>query len=154
MATAVERIPEAAAGEHPLDRRLLAVALLLSAGSGLAALIYEIVWFQLLELEIGSTALSLAALFATFMGGMCLGSLIVPRLVSGRHNPLRVYAAIELSVGALAILVLWLMPSAGRFAAVIFLLPPTILMGTRKKAGSAPKTLTPPGSSGSAAVAR
>jgi spermidine synthase len=129
LATAVERIPEAAAGEHPLDRRLLAVALLLSAGSGLAALIYEIVWFQLLELQIGSTALSLAALFATFMGGMCLGSLILPRLVSGRHNPLRIYAAIELGVGALAILALWLMPAAGRLAAVILLLPPTILMG-------------------------
>ena len=54
--------------------------LLLSFGSGVAALIYEIVWFQLLELVIGSTAVSLGILLATFMGGMCLGSLILPRL--------------------------------------------------------------------------
>ncbi len=33
--------------------------LLLSFGSGVAALIYEVVWFQLLELVIGSTAVSL-----------------------------------------------------------------------------------------------
>ena len=33
-------------------------------GSGLAALIYEIVWFQLLEFIIGSTAASLAVLLA------------------------------------------------------------------------------------------
>ena len=51
------------------------LVLLLSFGSGVAALIYEVVWFQLLELVIGSTAVSLGMLLATFMGGMCLGSL-------------------------------------------------------------------------------
>ena len=56
----------------------LALLLLLSAGSGVAALIYEIVWFQLLELVIGSTAVSLGVLLATFMGGTCLGSLMLP----------------------------------------------------------------------------
>jgi spermidine synthase len=60
----------------------MAPLLLLCFGSGAAALIYEVVWFQLLELVIGSTAVSLGVLLATFMGGMCLGSLILPRLVS------------------------------------------------------------------------
>ena len=66
--------------------------LLLFFGSGCAALIYEIVWFQLLEFVIGSTAISLAVLLGTFMGGMCLGSLALPRLVSPRHHPLRICA--------------------------------------------------------------
>ena len=48
--------------------------LLLFVGSGCAALIYEIVWFQLLQLVIGSSAVSLGVLLGTFMGGMCLGS--------------------------------------------------------------------------------
>src|SRR5580658_1343294 len=87
--------------------------LLLSFGSGVAALIYEVVWFQLLELVIGSTAVSLGMLLATFMGGMCLGSLILPRLVSAQRHPLRVYALIELGIGALGILVMHLVPSAG-----------------------------------------
>lgn len=90
-------------------------ALLLSAGSGAAALIYELVWFQLLELVIGSTAVSLAVLLATFMGGMCLGSLMLPRFVSARYHPLRVYAAIELGIGVLGIVVLLLMPSPAGF---------------------------------------
>ena len=66
--------------------------LLLFIGSGCAALIYEIVWFQLLQLVIGSSAVSLGVLLGTFMGGMCLGSLLLPRLMSARHHPLRVYA--------------------------------------------------------------
>ncbi len=84
--------------------------LLLSFGSGVAALIYEVVWFQLLELVIGSTTVSLGMLLATFMGGMCLGSLMLPRLVSAQRHPLRVYALIELGIGVLGILVLYLVP--------------------------------------------
>src|SRR5512134_1845654 len=107
-------IPDAAAVEFPL-------MLLLSAGSGVAALIYEIVWFQLLELVIGSTAVSLGILLATFMGGMCLGSLILRRL--------RLYA-IELGIAICGILVLFLMPFVGSaYWAVACLLPPTLLMG-------------------------
>ena len=61
-------------------RRHLPLLLLLFAGSGCSALIYEIVWYQLLQLVIGSTAVSLGVLLATFMGGLCLGSLLLPRL--------------------------------------------------------------------------
>src|ERR1041384_1118652 len=51
--------------------------LLLFLGSGCAALIYEVVWFQLLELVIGATAISIGLLLATFMGGLCAGSLLL-----------------------------------------------------------------------------
>ena len=60
-------------------RRYLPALLLLFVGSGCAALIYEVVWFQLLQLVIGSSAVSLGVLLGTFMGGMCLGSLLLPR---------------------------------------------------------------------------
>jgi len=108
---------------------------LLAAGSGVAALIYEIVWFQLLELVLGSTAISLAVILATFMGGTCLGSLLLPRFVSARRNPLRVYAAIELGIGVLGMVVLLLIPLVGGVSnargivAAACLLPPTLLMG-------------------------
>ena len=106
-------------GQHPLTSNY--VKLLLAFGSGVAALIYEIVWFQLLELVIGSTAVSLGILLATFMGGMCLGSLILPRL--------RLYA-IELGIAICGILVLFLMPFVGSaYSAAACLLPPTLLMG-------------------------
>ena len=61
---------------------LLPLILALFVGSGGAALIYEIVWFQLLQLVIGSSAVSLGVLLGTFMGGMCLGSLLLPRWLS------------------------------------------------------------------------
>ncbi len=109
-------------------------------------MIYEVVWLQLLQLVIGSTAASLGVLLGTFMGGMCLGSLILPRLVSGRRHPLRVYALLELGIGALGLAVLFAMPSIEGFyerhsvpgfqgillraaLAGVCLLPPTLLMG-------------------------
>ena len=93
-----------------LKSRFLPVLLVLFIGSGCAALIYEIVWFQLLQLVIGSSAVSLGVLLGTFMGGMCLGSLLLPRLVSPRWHPLRVYALLELGIGVIGCLVLFGMP--------------------------------------------
>src|SRR6185369_12179581 len=61
--------------DSPASPRFLPLVLLLFFGSGCAALIYEIVWFQLLQLVVGSSAVSLGVLLGTFMGGMCLGSL-------------------------------------------------------------------------------
>src|ERR1700681_4536470 len=85
----------------------LPVLLLLFVGSGAAALIYEIVWFQMLELYVGSSAVSVGVLLGTFMGGMCLGSLLLPRVISRRQHPLRVYAMLELGIGTIGLLILF-----------------------------------------------
>src|SRR5262249_3791450 len=85
----------------------------LFVGSGCAALIYEIVWFQLLQLVVGSSAISLGLLLGPFMGGRCLGSVFLPRLISARHHPLRVYAALEIAIGGIALVILWGMPLVG-----------------------------------------
>ena len=128
------------------SRRLLPALLLLFVGSGCAALIYEVVWFQLLELVIGSSAVSMGVLLGTFMGGMCLGSFLLPRVVSPEAHPLRVYAWLEIGIGAMGLLILFGMPIVGGaytawagsgvtgillrgVAAGICLLPPTLLMG-------------------------
>jgi spermidine synthase len=111
----------------------MAWLILLFVGSGCSALIYEIVWFQLLELVIGASAVSMAVLLATFMGGMCLGSLYAPR-ISHSHHPLRIYAFLEIGIAISGILLLYAAPFAGglMFRAVICglcLMPPTFLMG-------------------------
>jgi spermidine synthase len=125
--------------------RYMPLLILLFAGSGCSALIYEIVWFQLLQLAIGSTAVSLGVLLATYMGGLCLGSLALPRLRLKQH-PLKVYAALEAGIAVLGLLVLVAIPLVNRiyvagaayglpgmllrgFFCVICLLPPTVLMG-------------------------
>ena len=126
--------------------RALSLLLLLLAGSGCAALIYEIVWLQLLQLVIGSSAVSLGLLLAAYMGGLCLGSALLPRFVSVEHHPLRVYALLELGIGALGLLALFGVPLISRIyvagagqgtaglvlrglVAGVCLLPPTLLMG-------------------------
>ena len=67
--------------------RFLPLLLVLFVGSGCAALIYQIVWFQVLQLVIGSSAVSLAVLLGTFMGGMCAGSLLLSTYVSRTRHP-------------------------------------------------------------------
>src|SRR5438045_3562209 len=144
-------------------RRVLPALLLLFVGSGCAALIYEIVWFQLLQLVIGSSAVSMGVLLGTFMGGMCLGSFLLPRYVRRGLHPLRVYAYLELGIGALGLLILFGMPflntiyaavspGSGVFgialrgmAAAICLLPPTLLMGATLPAISRWVESTPEG---------
>ena len=102
------------ASHSAVPRKFYPLVLCFFVGSGLAALIYEIVWFQLLEFIIGSTATSLAVLLGTFMGGMCLGSLAFARIIAASFHPLRVYAALELGIGLIAILILVFSSPGGR----------------------------------------
>ena len=90
--------------------RALPLLLIMFVGSGCSALIYEVVWFQLLELVIGVSTVSLGILLGTFMGGMCLGSLLFPQLIGPGQHPLRVYAALELGIGAIGIALLFALP--------------------------------------------
>jgi spermidine synthase len=126
--------------------RWLPALLVLFVGSGCAALIYEVVWFQLLQLSIGSSAVSLGVLLGVYMGGMSLGSWLLPRYLSPTSHPLRVYAMLELGIGLFGVIVLYAVPLLGSWytaiagsgplnlvlrAAVagVCLIPPTLLMG-------------------------
>src|SRR5437879_4295883 len=119
---------------------------MLLAASGCASLIYEVVWLQLLQLVIGSSAVSLGLLLAAYMGGLSLGSAALPRLVSAHRHPLRVYAYLELGIGALGIVILFGLPLIAHIylvsatsgmaglvmrgvVAAAGLLPPALLMG-------------------------
>src|SRR4026208_1092094 len=86
------------------------VLLLLFVGSGCGALIYGIVWFPKLELFVGSSSVSIGVLLGTFMGGMCLGSFLLPRIISPRQHPLRVYALLEIAIGVIGLLLLLVLP--------------------------------------------
>src|SRR6187549_3434739 len=94
--------------------RYLPAMLFLFIGSGCAALVYEIVWFQVLQLVVGVSAVSLAVLLGTFMGGMFAGSLLLSRYVSTAPHPLRVYATLEAMIGVCGLLLIFLMPLVGR----------------------------------------
>ncbi len=129
-----------------LPGRFLPGLLLLFVGSGCAALIYEVVWFQMLQFVVGASGISLGVLLGTFMGGMFLGSLALPRLVSIDRHPLLVYAVLETLIGMIGLALLWVIPWVGTgYAGFVppglpsivartlltglVLLPPTVLMG-------------------------
>jgi spermidine synthase len=122
---------------------------LLLAASGCAALIYEVVWLQLLQLVIGSSAVSLGLLLAAYMGGLCLGSVAFPRVVSPHHHPLRVYACLELGIAVCAVLFLFAVPVFPQIwhgtVAAACLIPPTMLMGASFPAISRWLKTTPQG---------
>ena len=90
------------------------ILLLLFAASGAAALIYEVVWFHMLRLIVGGSSTSLGFLLGAFMGGMCLGSLLLPRLVPRGWHPLRVYAFLEIAIGAMGLALPKLLPALGQ----------------------------------------
>jgi spermidine synthase len=128
------------------DERFMPLMLLLFIGSGCAALIYEIVWYQSLELIVGSNAISMGVVLGTFMGGMCLGSLLLPKFVKPDEHPLRVYAKLEAGIAICGLVILFILPYAGGLYTslggsgfgglllrglfcAICLAPPTLLMG-------------------------
>ena len=137
--------PSSLAHSTPTPLTLFAV-LCLFAASGCAALIYQVVWFEQLTLAIGSSAVSLGVLLATFLGGLGLGSLLASRSIGGRYAPLQRYALLELAIGVLGMVTLAALPLlGGAYAALagtgavslalrlvvagLALLPATMLMG-------------------------
>jgi spermidine synthase len=144
------------------SERPFPLLLVLFVASGSAALIYEIVWFQMLQLVLGSSAASVGVLLGTFMGGMCLGSLLLSRVVSRNRHPLRVYAVLEIAIGLCGLLMLGAMPLVQfvytsvvghgipglllrGLCAAICLLPPTVMMGATLPAVSRWVEMSPRG---------
>ena len=119
--------------------------LLIFALSGCAALIYEMVWFHLVQLVVGASSISVAVLLCSFMGGMAAGSWLLPR-IAPRAHPLRVIAVLEAGIAACGLLIPIALPLVQQvylsilgygFNAVLLraavcavvLTPPTMLMG-------------------------
>jgi spermidine synthase len=72
--------------------------------SGVAGLIYEVLWAKYLALYVGSTGLAQIIVLATFMGGLALGSQVLGALADRVRRPLKMYAFLELCIGVYALL--------------------------------------------------
>lgn len=156
------RRPIETAASNDANDRSFGLLLALFVVGGCAALIYEVVWLQMLQLVLGSSAVSIGVLLGTFMGGMCLGSLALPRFVARDWHPLRVYAFLEATIGVCGILMLGAIPLVqhvyvavvglglpglllrGVFAALC-LLPATMMMGATLPAVARWVNMTPRG---------
>ncbi len=76
---------------------VLPVSLLLF-GSGFCALVYQVAWLRLLRLVFGSSTAAQAAVVAIFMAGLGFGALLLGRRADRSHNPIAMYARLELGI--------------------------------------------------------
>ncbi len=134
----------------PRDPVLPLWAALCFFASGAAGLLYEIAWSKQLAYVLGSSLHAVAAVVASFLGGLALGARVLGVPLARRGDGARTYALLELGVGVLGVLLLPLLrasdPLVGQlyrslggetpaFAAarlamlIVFLIPPAALMG-------------------------
>ena len=105
-------MPEAASSESrrpdPMEKGAGWLYALFFA-SGLAALVYQVMWARNFGLVFGSTTEAAAVVLATFFFGMGAGNLVGGRLARGRLGALLWYAVIEFAIALLApAVILWL----------------------------------------------
>ena len=77
---------------------------LLVFGSGLAGLVYEVLWMKQLGLLFGNTSHAAAVTLAAFFAGLAAGSWFWGRRAAQMKNPLRVYAGLELGIATTALI--------------------------------------------------
>ena len=74
--------------------------------SGVAALVYQVVWMRYLALFMGHTSYAVVAVLVVFMGGLALGNALLGSLADRVRRPLALYGWLEIVIGLYA----WLFP--------------------------------------------
>jgi spermidine synthase len=133
------------------DIRLFRVGVLLCFfGSGMTSLVLEVVWTRILGTVFGNTVLASSTVLTAFMLGLALGSFALGKWVERIARPLMLYGLLEAGIGLYALAFPWLTVAGSSFyiwfyracapgywtlnlvrlgLSLIFLLPPTFLMG-------------------------
>ncbi|MCR4324485.1 MAG: fused MFS/spermidine synthase [Candidatus Curtissbacteria bacterium] len=97
------------------------LAYLLFFLSGVAGLIYEVVWSRLLVLVFGSTTNSIVAVISAFLGGLAIGSLISGKIADRLSfaKLIKTYSWLELFIGLSAGATLLIIPVIKNFYSVL-----------------------------------
>lgn len=80
--------------------------------SGMAALLFEVLWFRALGRLLGNTVWAGALVLTAFMLGIALGGLLAARWWQRIQRPTRAFAAAEAIVGVSGSLLVWAVPLA------------------------------------------
>jgi spermidine synthase len=92
------------AGSDPLAAAPFAVQLrVLIVASGGVALIYQSLWMRRLALVLGSTTYAVGTVLAGFMAVLGIGAFTFGKRVDRASDPLRLYAALELTIGVVGL---------------------------------------------------
>ncbi|HEX6853532.1 MAG TPA: fused MFS/spermidine synthase [Candidatus Polarisedimenticolaceae bacterium] len=71
--------------------------------SGMAGLIYQVVWSRSLVPVFGVTAFAVSTVLVSFMGGMALGAALLGKRADRAKRPLRMFAMLEAGIGLYAL---------------------------------------------------
>lgn len=93
-----------ASGVFPTRRGwLFPAAVFCMLFSGVAALIYQVVWTRYLGLLTGHTSYAIVAVLVAFMGGLALGNALLGRKADSLNRPLAFYGWLEVAIGVYAL---------------------------------------------------
>jgi spermidine synthase len=71
--------------------------------SGLASLVFQMIWSRLLHHVFGSSSIAISSVVSVFMGGLGLGAWLCGRFADRLRRPLAAYAVIEIAIGLFAL---------------------------------------------------
>ena len=82
---------------------LLLALVVLFFGSGVSALIYQVLWVRVLGWVFGVTVFAASTVWACFMAGLAIGSLVAGRAADRTRNPIRWFGLTEVLIGLTAL---------------------------------------------------
>ena len=68
--------------------------------SGIAGLVYQMVWMRYLSTIFGTSELAIVTVLVAYMGGLAVGAALASRWVEKLKSPIRVYAILEAVIAA------------------------------------------------------
>src|SRR5437016_298274 len=101
-------------GQRPTLSVALSVIFFLSGG---ASLLFETLWFRECGLVFGNGIWASAIVLASFMAGLAIGNLLSPKF---RGEPLRIYAALEITIGLCGVVLVFVLPLLSSVFAPLF----------------------------------
>jgi spermidine synthase len=102
------------------EKHLRKIVFLLFFFSGIAGLIYEVVWMRALVLVFGSTSFAISTVLASYMGGLALGGYTIGRWIDRRDDSLRIYGLLVIGTGLYAAILLILLKIASPIYTVVY----------------------------------
>src|SRR5687767_4188792 len=102
--------------------------------SGIAGLIYQVLWLRRLSLVFGVTVYAASTVLAAFMAGLAIGSALSSRLLRRGFSPLAAFGIAEILVGVTGLLSPFLLDAASSLYAALHRTEPdslTVLTAAR-----------------------
>lgn len=101
-------------------KHLRKIVFLLFFFSGIAGLIYEIVWTRALVLVFGSTSFAISTVLTSYMAGLALGGYLFGKLIDRREDQLKIYGLLVTGTGVYAVILPFILKAVSPLYSLIY----------------------------------